>query len=88
MLTPQDQSRYGYIRLKVNMVKPAGDSNPQGSAILTLEEESNSGDPVVNRMPFYEGQRLQQSPLRLFKVGTDRIGIEDIRTGEKFQLPI
>lgn len=88
ILTPVDQSRYGFIRLKVNMVKPAGDTNPQGSAILTLEEESEGGERTVNRMPFYEGQRLQQSPLRLFKVGPDRVGIEDMRTGDQYQLPI
>jgi len=88
VLTPVDQARYGFVRLKVNMVKPAGDTNPQGSAILTLEEDSGGGDPVVNRMPFYEGQRLQQSPLRLFKVGTDRVGVEDIRTGDRYQLAI
>ncbi len=88
ILTPMDQSRYGFIRLKVNMVKPAGDTSPQGSALITFEEESSGGERTVNRMPFYEGQRIQQSPLRLFKVGPDRVGIEDVRTGEKYQLPI
>jgi len=88
ILTPQDQMRFGFVRLKVNMVKPSGDTNPQGSAILTLVEEGADGQAVPNRMPFYEGQRIQNSQLRLFKVGPDRVGIEDVRSGERYQLPI
>jgi hypothetical protein len=88
VLTPVDQLHFGFVRIRVNMVKPSGETNPQGSAILTLSEASDGGEPVVNRMKIYEGQRLLQSTLRLFKVEADRVGIEDARSGEQYQLPI
>jgi hypothetical protein len=83
-----DQTRFGFVRLKVNMVKPAGETNPQGSAILSFVEEGADGQAVPNRMRFYEGQRIQNSSLRLFKIGADRVGLEDMRTGDQYQLPI
>ncbi len=52
ILSPMEQSRHGFLRLKVNLVKPAGDTNPQGSAIITLEEEADGGERIVNRTKY------------------------------------
>lgn len=86
ILTDSDVRRFGLVQLKINMPSPAGPSNPQGSAILTLREEADDGSVIANTMKFYEGQRLQTTTLRLFKVERDAVGIEDMRSGERFQL--
>lgn len=86
VLTPQDQVRFGFARIRVNMVKASSDTTPRGMALLSLSEESDGGELIVNRMKVYEGERLRQSTLRLFKVEADRIGVEDTRSGEQYQL--
>lgn len=87
VLTAVEQSRYGFERLTVNMVKPASDTNPQGSAIMTVHERDADGSTRRNTIPFYEGERIQRSNLRLFKVERQGIGLEDVRTGERYQMP-
>jgi len=86
LFTPVDQMRYGFERLTINMMKPADATTPQGSAILSFTETSPDGSKLSNRMRFFEGQRIQQSPLRMFKVEDGRVGIEDVRTGDRYQL--
>ncbi len=86
-LTDADISRAGLVQLKINMPSPAGPANPQGSAILTVREEAGDGTIVTNTMKFYEGQRIQTTTLRLFKVERNAIGIEDMRTGHQYRLP-
>lgn len=86
IFTESDGIRYGFERIRINMMKPADATNPQGAAILSIAETSSDGSVVRNTMRFYEGQRIQQSPLRIFKVEEKRIGIEDVRTGDRYQL--
>jgi hypothetical protein len=87
VLTDADIARAGLVQLKINMPSPAGPANPQGSAILTVREEAGDGSIVTNTMKFYEGQRIQTTTLRLFKVDRNAIGIEDMRTGQQYRLP-
>ncbi len=87
ILTPVEKARYGFERLTVNMVKPKSETNPQGSAIMTVEELESDGSVRRNTVPFYEGQRIRGSSLRLFKVEQQGIGLEDVRTGERFHVP-
>lgn len=84
--TPMEQSRYGLERVKINIMKPADATNPRGSAIISFSETSPDGSARTNRMRFFEGERIQQSPLRMFKVEKDRVGLEDVRTGDRYQL--
>jgi hypothetical protein len=41
---------------------------------------------MTNTMKFYEDQRLQTTTLRLFRVERDGVGIEDMRSGERYRL--
>jgi hypothetical protein len=88
IFSQMDQARYGFDRVKVNIARPANDKNPQGSAILTITEESSDGSLIRNQMRFFENQRILDSPLRLFKIEDHRVGIEDVRTGDRYQLGI
>lgn len=85
--TAMEQMKYGFDRVKINMMKPADATNPRGSALITFTETSDDGSSRTNRMRFLEGERILQTPLRLFKVESDRVGIEDVRTGDRYQLP-
>lgn len=87
VLTPADIARYGLIQLKINMPTPSGPRNPQGSAVLTIREEAADGTVVTNTMKFYENQRIQSTQLRLFKVEATAVGIEDMRSGQRYRLP-
>lgn len=86
VMTPVDMARYGFERMTVNMVRPVSETNPQGSAIITLRETGSDGVALENRLRFYEGQRLQGSSLRLFKVERGGIGLEDARSGDRYYL--
>jgi len=81
------QSQYGFERVSVNMVKPAGPTNPRGSALITVQETDPDGGVRTNRVRFYEGERIQRSQLRLFKVEQRAVGFEDLRTGDRYHIP-
>lgn len=84
--TAMEQMKYGFDRVRINMMKPADANNPRGSALITFTETAADGSERINRMRFLEGERLLQTPLRLFKVEDKRIGLEDVRTGDRYQL--
>lgn len=65
------RSRYGLEDLKVQMVSPAGETRPHGSA-------------VISRMKVYEGERIQGMPARLVRVESYGIAIEITTTGDLY----
>ena len=71
ILSPGIKMRYGLEKLRVNMVKPVGPSNPYGQA-------------VINMIPTYEGDPILNTTAKLIKVESHGVAIEIASTGARY----
>jgi hypothetical protein len=86
VLTPSDIGQFGLLQLKVNMTTPASPTNVRGSAVMTVREDAAVA-VAIKPTTLYEGQRIRTTLLRLLKVESDGVAIEDLKTGQRYWLP-